>query len=157
MVGMRLALSARQRVGRLVLACTSARFGVPAEWRDRASLVRGSGMQAVAYDALDKWFTPGFGDRERFLDMQQTKPAEDYALGLAAIGSFDVRSELGSVNAPTLVISGAEDTATPPVDGAYLAERIPRARHLVIPDAAHLANVEQADVFNEAVLMHLAQ
>jgi pimeloyl-ACP methyl ester carboxylesterase len=106
MVGMRFAISAPKRIGRLVLACTSARFGVPAEWQDRASLVRARGMQAVAYDALDKWFTPGFGDRERFLDIQLTTPAEDYALGLEAIGSFDVRSELASVDAPTLVISG---------------------------------------------------
>jgi pimeloyl-ACP methyl ester carboxylesterase len=157
MVGMRLAISRPECICRLVLACTSARFGVPAEWRDRASLVRARGMQAVAYDALDKWFTPGFEDRARFLDMQLAMPAEDYAVGLAAIGSFDVRSELGSVSAPTLVISGAEDTATPPANGAYLAERIPRAQHLVIPNAAHLANVEQADAFNEAVLLHLAQ
>lgn len=157
MVGMRLASSAPERMDRLVLACTSARFGVPAEWRDRAALVRAHGMQAVAPDALEKWFTPGYADRALFLDMQLATPAEDYALGLEAIGSFDARSELASVDAPTLVISGAEDTATPPADGAYLAERIPRARLVVIPGAAHLANVEQADPFNEAVLAHLAQ
>jgi 3-oxoadipate enol-lactonase len=157
MVGIRLASSAPKRIDRLVLACTSARFGVPVEWRDRASLVRAHGMQAVARDALEKWFTPGYADRARFLDMQLATPAEDYARGLEAIGGFDARDELASVDAPTLVISGAQDTATPPADGAYLAERIPRARLVVIPDAAHLANVERADRFNEAVLEHLAQ
>jgi len=157
MVGIRLAISAPERIDRLVLACTSARFGAPAEWRDRASLVRARGMQAVAPDALEKWFTPAYVDREPFVDMQLATPAEDYALGLEAIGGFDARGELASVDAPTLVVSGAEDTATPPADGAYLAERIPRARLVVIPDAAHLANVERADPFNEAVLEHLAR
>src|SRR5262249_35910093 len=42
------------------------RFGAPEEWRERAALVRARGMEAVAHDALDKWFTPAFTDRERF-------------------------------------------------------------------------------------------
>jgi 3-oxoadipate enol-lactonase len=157
MVGMRLAVSAPEHVDRLVLACTSARFGEPSEWEVRASLVRKHGMQAVAADALEKWFTPGFEDRARFLAMQLATPAEDYALGLEAIGGFDVRNELESIEARTLVIAGAEDAATPPADGAYLAERIPRARLVILPATAHLANVEQAEAFNEAVLAHLAR
>jgi 3-oxoadipate enol-lactonase len=156
MVGMRLALSAPQRIDHLVLTCTSARFGVPGEWQDRASLVRAYGMQAVAAGALDKWFTPGFDDRSQFLAMQLDTPAEDYALGLEAIGGFDVRSDLASIDAPTLVVSGADDTATPPSDGAFLADRIPGARLVVLAGAAHLANVEQARAFNETVLAHLA-
>jgi 3-oxoadipate enol-lactonase len=91
MVGMWLGANAPDRLDKLVLACTSARFGVPEEWRERAALVRAEGMAGVAYDALDKWFTPAYQEREPFLRMQLETSADDYALGLEAIGAFDFR------------------------------------------------------------------
>jgi 3-oxoadipate enol-lactonase len=155
MVGMWLGVNAPDRIDRLVLACTAARFGVPAEWRDHAALVRKERMAAVAPGALEKWFTPRFADREPFLAMQLGVAPEDYALGLEAIGSFDLREQLGEIRAPALVIAGAEDSATTPADAAFIAARIPRAALLVLEDAAHLANVEQADAFTEAAMEHL--
>jgi 3-oxoadipate enol-lactonase len=155
MVGMQLAVEAPGRIDRLVLACTSARFGEPDEWARRAVAVRVEGMKSVAHEALDKWFTPAFRNRRPFLEMQLRTPPEDYALGLEAIGGFDLRSRLGEIGAPTLVVAGAEDTATSPADAAFLAERIPGARLVVLPAAAHLANVEQAAAFNAALLEHL--
>jgi 3-oxoadipate enol-lactonase len=155
MVGMWLAACVPERIDRLVLACTSARFGVPAEWAERAALVRVRGMGAVAEDALEKWFTPAFRAREPFLRMQLETPAEDYAAGLEAIGSFDFRDQLGRIAAATLVVAGAEDAATTPADAAFIADRIPDARLVVIEGAAHLANVERADAFTAALLEHL--
>jgi 3-oxoadipate enol-lactonase len=155
MVGMWFGVHAPDRVDRLVLACTSARFGTPREWRERAARVRAEGMTSVAYAALERWFTPEFRDRERFLEMQLATPPEDYALGLEAIGGFDFRDRLGEIAAPTLVIAGAEDCATTPADARFIAERIPDARLLVIEGAAHLANVERPDEFTAAVLEHL--
>jgi len=68
---------------------------------------------------------------------------------------FDFRSELMGVTAPTLVVVGAQDPATPPDQAEAIAEGIPGARLVVIPDAAHLVNVEQPEAFNRAVLDHL--
>ena len=87
--------------------------------------------------------------------MQLETPAEEYAAGLEAIGSFDFRDRLGEIAAPTLVIAGAEDSATTPADAAFIAERIPGARLLVVEGAAHLANVERPDAFTAALLAHL--
>jgi len=155
MVGMWLAVNAPDRIGRLVLACTSARFGVPEEWGARAALVRAQGMPAVAYDALQKWFTPAYGGRERFLEMQLGIPREDYAQGLEAIGGFDFRERLGEIAAPTLVIAGAQDSATTPEDADFIARGIPSASLVVLEGAGHLANVEQSEAFTSAVLEHL--
>ena len=155
MVGMRLALDCPDRIDGLVLACTSARFGAPEEWDERAALVRAEGMTTVTHDALEKWFTPAFRDRERFLRMQLEFPPENYALGLEAIGAFDVRHRLGSIRAPTVVVAGAEDSATPPADAAFIASRIPHARLVVLEGAAHLANVERPDAFTSVVVEHL--
>src|SRR5262249_54696859 len=61
MVGMQIAVEAPERLDRLVLACTAARFGAPQEWAEKAALVRREGMNAVAHDALEKWLTPDYG------------------------------------------------------------------------------------------------
>ena len=71
--------------------------------------------------------------------------------------SPEVRSqdELGRIAAPTIVVSGADDHSTPPEHGELLASRIPDARHVVVPGARHLANVEHAETFNSLLLEHL--
>jgi 3-oxoadipate enol-lactonase len=155
MVGMWLALEAPERIDRLVLVSTAARFGEPAEWREGAAQVRAEGMGAVAEDALDKWLTWRYRDREPFLRMQLDTPPEDYACGLEAIGGFDVRDRIGAISAPTLVVAGAEDVATTPADAAFLAAGIPNARLVVLAECAHLPNVEQPAAFNAALLEHL--
>ncbi|MGZ4340598.1 MAG: alpha/beta fold hydrolase [Solirubrobacteraceae bacterium] len=155
MVGMWIAAEHPDRIGRLMLACTSARFGVEAEWAARAASVRAHGLEQVARDALDKWFTPSYVDRQPFLDMQLAFAPEEYALGLEAIGGFDFRGRLGEIQVPTLVIAGAQDTATTPADATALADGIPDSRLVILDRAAHLANVEAPRAFTLAVLEHL--
>src|SRR4051794_37977247 len=62
-VCLQVAASAPERVDRLVLACTSARFGEQAPWRERARVVRAEGVGAVADEVVGRWFTPGFRER----------------------------------------------------------------------------------------------
>jgi pimeloyl-ACP methyl ester carboxylesterase len=143
------------RIDRLVLACTSARFGSRAEWAARAAFVRAHGIERVARDSLNKWFTPAYVDRGPFLDMQLTFAPEEYALGLEAIGGFDFRARLGEIQVPTLVIAGADDTATTPANAAALADGIPDSRLVILEHAAHLANVEAPRAFTLALLEHL--
>jgi 3-oxoadipate enol-lactonase len=64
---------------------------------------------------------------------------------------MDQRERIASIAAPTLVIAGAVDPGTTVAHAEALVERIPGADMLVL-DAAHLCNVEQADDFNEALL-----
>jgi 3-oxoadipate enol-lactonase len=147
-VGMRLALDAPGRVERLVLACTSARFGAPEQWLERAALVRAEGLGVIVDTIVGRWFTPAFANRERYrADFLSTDP-EGYARCCEALAGWDARAELGAIDAPTLVVSAAGDVAAPPEAGALVAERIPGARHVVLEDAAHLANVERPEAFN---------
>jgi len=155
MVGMWIAAERPERIDRLVLASTSARFGVKSEWAARATFVRAHGIDRIARDALGKWFTPAYVDRQPFLDMQLAFAPDDYALGLEAIAGFDFRERLGEIQVPTLVIAGADDTATTPEDGAALVDGIPDSRLVILDHAAHLANVEAPRAFTLAVLEHL--
>lgn len=161
MVGMALALHAPERVDRLALCCTAAYLGPPEGWHERARMVRAGGTAAIAKRVLERWFTQRFRDESpaivgRFRETLEAMPREGYAACCEAIASWDARTSLGAIRAPTLVISGADDAATPPDDGAFLTESIPAAESVILPDAAHLANVEQPELFNRALLEHLS-
>ena len=58
---------------------------------------------------------------------------------------------LRQITCPTQIIVGELDQATPPSDAKLMSEQIPKARLAVIPHAAHLANLEQPDTFNQIV------
>ena len=58
---------------------------------------------------------------------------------------------LADITAPTLVIAGDADTAVPPAAASTLAAAIPGAELVVLPDAAHLGNVQQPVLFAETV------
>jgi 3-oxoadipate enol-lactonase len=150
MISMWVAANAPERVDRLVLCCTSARLGPPESWLERAAIVRSEGVGAVADAVLGRWFTPGFAQAhpeviERMRAMLIATPREGYASCCEAIAAMDLTPELPSIRAPTLVVSAAEDPATPPEHGQRIAELIPGARFEVVRDAAHIANVEQPD------------
>jgi 3-oxoadipate enol-lactonase len=156
MVGMWLASRAPERIERLVLACTSARFAPPERWRERAATVRAHGLEAIADAALERWFTPAFEDRARYREMFVSNDPEGYARCCEAIAVADLRDDVGAIRAPTLVIAGDQDPSVPREDTQLLAEGIPDARVVTLP-AAHLASVERPTEFADAVLEHLVR
>lgn len=154
-VGMRIALDAPEQLDKLVLCCTSARFGEPAAWQERARVVRAEGVEAVVDMTLERWFTPAFPDVKRYREMFLSTEAEGYARCCEALARWDVRGELGRIAVPTLVVSGEDDPSAPPQHGDFLASRIVGARQVVLPNARHLASVERADEVNALLLEHL--
>lgn len=160
MVGMWLAAYAPDRIDRLVLCCTSARLGPPQMWAERARTVREQGTAAVADAGVGRWLTPEYAARNPELaadlrDMIASTPAEGYAGCCAAIERMDLTGILPTIRAATLVIAGADDPSTPPAHAASIATTIPGARMAIVPHAAHLANVEQADTVTALILEHL--
>ncbi|MEU7901489.1 3-oxoadipate enol-lactonase [Actinoplanes sp. NPDC049118] len=157
MTAMWLASHAAERVDRLVLFCTSARLGPPSAWAERAALVRAEGTAAVAAAVVDRWVTAGYAAAHpevvgRLRDMVAATPAIGYAGACAAVEQMDLRPDLPGIRAPTLVVAGADDPATPPAHGAAIAAAVPGARLEVLADAAHLASFEQAATANRLIL-----
>jgi 3-oxoadipate enol-lactonase len=151
------AANAPERVDRLVLACTSARFGEPEPWLERAAVVREQGLEPIADGIVARWFTPAAPPElvARFGRMLVETPREAYAACCEALARWDFRDRLPEIAAPTLVIAAAEDQATPPEHLELIADGLPTATLVVLRDAAHLANVEQAEVFSRLVAEHL--
>lgn len=160
MVGIWLAAAAPERIERLALLCTSAQLGTPAGWDERIASLRRGGIESIADAVLGRWFTDEFAAREpqevaRWRGVLTSTPLEGYAGCCAAIRDFDLRDRLATIAAPTIVVAGLQDMATPVEHQAVLAARIPVARLVVLEEAAHLAAVEQGSAVASALLDHL--
>jgi 3-oxoadipate enol-lactonase len=158
-IGQWVAAHAPERVERLILCSTSAHFG-PEPYLSRAATVRREGLAEVAAATMERWFTAAFRASEpetvsRYRAMVAATPVEGYASCCEAVGHFDGRPDLQHISAPTLVLSGAEDPATPPEAGSALAHGIAGARQEILQDAAHLLNVERPDETTRAIVRHL--
>jgi 3-oxoadipate enol-lactonase len=149
-----------ERVDRLVVCCTAARMGPPAAWAERAAAVRAQGMAAIADAVVARWFTPAHQARRpdevaAMRAMVAATPAAGYAAACGVIERMDLGPELPAVRAPTLAVAGADDPATPPEELRRIAAAVARGRLAVIPDAAHLANLEQPAAVTALMLEHL--
>ncbi|MGN9785378.1 bifunctional 3-oxoadipate enol-lactonase/4-carboxymuconolactone decarboxylase PcaDC [Nonomuraea sp. ZG12] len=149
------AIKAPERVRSLVLCCSSARFGEPGPWLGRAALVRGKGVTSLAPALATRWFSEGY-DGGWVLDMLGQVDSSSYAACCEALAAFDLRSRLPEIAAPTLVVAGADDPATPIEHALTLATGIPGALLSAVPGAAHLASVERADAVTPAIVRHLS-
>lgn len=157
-IGTWLAVHHAERVRSLALVCTSARFGEPSGWRERAALVRAKGTGPVADTAVDRWFTPAFAGEPAAAALVADARAADpeaYAACCDALAAFDLRAELPRIAAPTCVIAGRDDPATPPAHARELADGIAGASLTEVAHAAHLAHVERPGPVLAALTAHL--
>jgi 3-oxoadipate enol-lactonase len=160
-IGIWLGLNAPHRLHRLVLCNTAARIGSAEMWNARIATVRKEGMKPIAAAVIERWFTPEF--RAAFSErvakaqaMLETAPPAGYAACCAAIREMDQRETVSQIKTPTLIIYGAQDPVTPPVDAEFLNDRIGGSVKLEL-NAAHLSNVEQPDAFTAAVSSFLTE
>jgi 3-oxoadipate enol-lactonase len=149
-IGQQLALTVPDRLDRLVVMASAAQFPDPASWTQRADRVRAEGTEFLVPSRIGAWVTPEFArsrpeETERLLQMLRSTPTEGYAVCSEAVGTFDVRDRLAGITAPTLVVAGAEDPATPPETVRVIADGIPGAEFVVLPQASHLVSAEQPE------------
>lgn len=159
MTAMWIAAHHPERVERLALLCTSARLAPAQGWLDRAATVRSHGMASIADAVVARWITPGLAERdpvlrERLVSMLTSVDAESYAQCCEAIAAMDQLADLPRIAAPALLIAAADDPATPPEHLERIAQRISRSRLVVLPDAAHIATLEQAGPITTLLLDH---
>ncbi|MFI6947974.1 4-carboxymuconolactone decarboxylase [Streptomyces sp. NPDC050422] len=158
-VGSWLALHHPDRITSLALVCSSARFGEPTAWRERAALVRAEGIGPVAGTAAARWFTADFADspdaRAVVAGLRDVDPLA-YAALCDALAAHDLRGVLAGVTVPTLVVAGRDDPATPVAHARELADTIPGSTLVELPGASHLANLERPAPVTSALLTHFA-
>jgi 3-oxoadipate enol-lactonase len=148
-------------VGRLVLCDTTAWYGAdaPLVWRERAEAARSGERAKLVPFQVDRWFAESFRRQEpeavaRVVDLFLGTDPSAHAQACRALGALDARADLDAIRAPTWVVTGEEDYATPPAMGSALAEGIGDATFTVWPGVRHLAIFESAEL-RSAILRHL--
>ena len=160
MTAQALGVAAPDRALSLTLMATSAFMPSEASWNERAALVRREGTAAIAEATMGRWFTPGFGAREperaaAIRAQFEAMDREGYALACEAIGRMDLRPDISRITAPTLVLAGREDPATPVAMAEEIAGLIEGAELVVLPRAAHLLATERPDAAASHLLAFL--
>jgi 3-oxoadipate enol-lactonase len=145
-----------ERVGRAVFANASARFGTTQSWDERIRTVRAGGMAAVSEAVVGRFLGAPFraerpDEARRILDMVEATPAEGYLAVCAALRDADLRDVVSRIRAPALIIAGELDQSAPPRQSEELHTAIEGSELVVLPGAAHLTNVEQAEKFTPLV------
>ncbi|MFF4350256.1 alpha/beta fold hydrolase [Streptomyces sp. NPDC001530] len=116
-IGAHLAARHPSRVASLALVCSSAHFGAPAPWHDRADLVRLKGTAPLLETSPSRWFaTAAFANTpfgRRLLGNLADADPVGYAACCDALAAYDLRPDLARITAPALVVGGSHDTATP--------------------------------------------
>ncbi len=159
-IGQWLGIYAAHRLRKLVLCNTGAKIGAPEFWNARIESVLARGMKDVSAAIISRWFTSGFASAQPSMVAGIRKTLESanpqgYTACCAAVRDYDSRQQLSSIPVPTLVIAGDQDASTPPADGKFIADQIPRARFVTL-SAAHLSNIEAADRFTNEVMNFLS-
>lgn len=152
MIGLWLGAHVGERIAELTVCGSSAWLGQEQTELDRAAAAREHGTNELVSPTIERWFTPHFrewhAETAIYAAMIASTDDEAYALCSELIGRVDLRADLPAITASTLVVAGADDPATPPEHSAAIVAGIgDNARLAVLPHAAHLANVEQAEEF----------
>jgi 3-oxoadipate enol-lactonase len=160
LVALWLAATHPERIERAVFASTAIKIGSKDFWDERVRAVEAGGMEAIRETVIQRFLTSSFREvnprmaRKVEATLESTPP-HGYVASCLAVRDADLAGTVGSIRAPSLIIAGAEDVATPPSDAEKLHERIAGSELVVLDDASHLCNLEQPERFNHLVLEFL--
>ena len=153
------------RVEALVPCCCRARM-VPdfaTMWHKLRGTVQQSGLESIVEPTVQRWFSEDFKAAhpevlDKIRKMIRRTTSEGYLGVSAAFLGLDVEDRLHEIKAPALYVSGAEDKlGGPPALMENLSKKIKDARHLSVPNAAHIANIQNPAGFNAVLTEFLRE
>jgi 3-oxoadipate enol-lactonase len=153
------AIAHPERVERLMPCCCRARM-VPdfaAMWHRLRETVQKDDLETIVEPTVQRWFSEDFKAAhpevlEKVRKMIRGTSTEGYLGVTAAFLGLDVEDKLSSIRAATLYVSGANDhLGGPPELMKGLAGKVKGARHVSVPNAAHIANIQNPAGFNRVL------
>jgi 3-oxoadipate enol-lactonase len=163
MIGQCLALDYSDRLKSLALCDTAAIM--PAEtqpiWQQRIDAAGETGMAGQVDETLERWFRPEFLQlNPPEVDMIRRQilatPPAGYIGCCEAIRRLNYLERLAAIGLPTLIMVGEEDPGTPVAASEAMHACISGSKLVILPEARHLSNIEQAEAFNTALMDFLA-
>jgi 3-oxoadipate enol-lactonase len=145
------------KIKSLALCDTASEMPPPEMWNERFAVARAKGIEGLADSTLKRWFTPHFlaagGPAiDKVADMIRSTGADGYIACASGVRDMSQTDILARIKAPTVIIVGRQDPACTLAQSQVLDEHIKQADLVVIEDAAHMANIEQTQAFNEALM-----
>lgn len=153
-LSLELAAAYPDRVLSIMPCDTSFISGPPERWITRMAGVQAGGMAAVQDAVMANWvIDPSLASSRALLRMLLRTDPVGY-LGCSAALRDAVMP--GPITCPTTVVVGEADPSSPVAKSREIAEGIPGAKLLIIPNASHIPNFEAAEAVTAAMLDHLA-
>lgn len=163
-VALRFAATNPERTTGLGLIDTTAWYGPSARdnWEQRATQALRSGLRGMIEFQVTRWFSDSFRARHpevvnRCVETFLRNDVQAFAATCRMLGAFDGRDSLPRVQAPTAIVVGDEDYATPPAMAEALHRSIAGSTLAVIPAVRHLTPLEQPDGVARELLRLLAR
>lgn len=160
LVGLWLGAHHAQALTHLAVSNLSARLPLPREeWDRRIALARDHGLAGFADGIRERMFSPAYRASgalrlKALVDGFLAMEPNGYASALAALRDADLRSLLGQVKVPTLVVGGEEDAAVPRDHIEFIAQSVPGAGLRLLP-GGHLSPVEAPVQMSEELVQFL--
>jgi 3-oxoadipate enol-lactonase len=163
MIGQTFALKYPGVFRTLTLADTTSRY--PAEawplWQERIKIAEEKGMAPLVEPTLQRWFTEPFRKSNpapvaAIGKLIASTPVAGYVGCCHAIPKINLTARLKEIRCPVLVICGEQDPGTPPAMAREIHDNAPGSKVVMIPNAAHLSNLEQPAAFTKAMREFLA-
>jgi len=158
MIGQTFALKYPDVFKTLMLADTTSRYpgDVGPQWQERIKIAEDKGMAPLVQPTLERWFTEPFrklnpGPVAAIAKLIAATPVAGYAGCCHAIPKINLTSRLKEIKTPILVICGDQDPGTPPAMAKEIHDNAPGSTLVMIPQAAHLSNLENPAAFTEAM------
>ncbi|MFY4813228.1 alpha/beta fold hydrolase [Haloarcula sp. AONF1] len=138
------------------------------DWTPAAIVLLGTGPELPVFEGLQEWLANDWDraveflhERDRLFHDTDHEAVSRSREQMAAVGQtvtrrdfmtchgFDVRDRLGEIDIPVLAVCGEHDKLTPRAYHETLAREVSDGEVSFVPDAAHLAMVEQPEAFND--------
>ena len=156
MIGQTLAIRGGGPFTKMVLADTTHTQPPEAlkQWEDRINIAKSKGMAGLVDGTMERWFTEPYRKKnspefQKVRNLVLQTPVAGFVGCGQAIMKLNTTARLKDIKLPVLAITGEQDGAAPGTK--YIGENVPGAKYVGIPNAAHIANVEQAEAFNRAL------
>jgi 3-oxoadipate enol-lactonase len=149
-----------QRVAGIILAATRAGADSPEGQANRdksAALAQERGSGAIVETMLPKMLSPkSYQDKPELVtvvrQMMENTSIEGITGDLMGMKTrIDSTATLSQINKPTLILHGADDQLIPSKEAEVMHAAIPGSRLQIVLNAGHLLNMEQPNLFNQAV------
>lgn len=163
MIGQTFALKYPGEFRTLTLADTTSGFPPQAWplWQERIRIAEEKGMAPLVQPTLERWFTEGFRQSQPepvagIGKLIASTPVAGYVGCCHAIPKINLTARLKEIKTPILVLCGDKDPGTPPAMSEAIRDNAPGSKLVMIPGAAHLANLENPAAFTRALREFLA-